>query len=98
MTPPDTDRDRENLVQNLIRQAHERGRTSAERSPFWREGSLRCELHKGQEADRLKVFDGERCVHEESVQGSDRADVRCRELRRTMLRAEPGRGKDRQAS
>jgi hypothetical protein len=78
------------LEDRLLRQAHERGSTEAERSPFWREGRYRCEFHKRPGDERLKVFSGERCVHEEAVQGSG-ADRRAQELRRAVQGKRPDR-------
>lgn len=81
----DEDEGRKALVDALLRQAHEQSRGSAERAPFWREGEWRCEFHKRPGDERLKVFSGERCVHEEPVQGSSGADSRAQELRRVVV-------------
>jgi hypothetical protein len=86
MAYPDSDEERRTLVDGLMRQAHEQSRHSAERSPFWREGTWRCEFHRQAGDARLKLFSGARCVHEEPVQDRARADVRAQELR-TAVRA-----------
>jgi hypothetical protein len=78
--------DRTALVERLLQKAHEQSVTSPERSPFWREGTWRCEFHRRPGTDRLKVFSGDRCVHEELVQGKAGADVRAQELRRVVIR------------
>ncbi|MGH9370968.1 MAG: hypothetical protein ACRD15_05500 [Vicinamibacterales bacterium] len=83
-----SDQQRKTLIDRLLRQAHEHGSTSAERSPFWREGEWRCEFHKGPGDERLKVFSGERCVHEESVQGTEVAAKRSQELRRVVIQSQ----------
>lgn len=80
------DEDRKALVEGLLWKAHEQSVTSPERSPFWREGPWRCEFHRSPGRDRLKVFSGDRCVHEELVQGKAGADVRAQELRRVVVR------------
>ena len=79
--------DRGTLAGALLRQARERGTTRAEREPFWREGRWRCEFHASGGDERLKVFSGERCVHEEPVQGRAAADERSRELRRVLVQS-----------
>jgi hypothetical protein len=86
MTPPECDRERQALVQSLLQKIHEQSRTAPERSPFWREGRWRCEFHRANGEERLKVFSGDRCVHEERVHGKTAADIRASELRRTYLR------------
>jgi len=82
---PDQEEDRKTLVDRLLRQAHEQSMNSAERSPFWREGPWRCEFYRNAETGRLKVFSGDRCVHEEPVQGQAVADARAQELRRAII-------------
>ena len=84
MGHPDTDESRKALIDLLLRQAHEQSLTSAERSPFWREGQWRCEFYRSQDTDRLKLFSGDRCVLEEPVQGPASADARAQELRRAI--------------
>lgn len=90
-----TDDDRTELVASLLRKAHEESLESPERSPFWREGAWRCELHCQDGQERLKVFRGDRCVHEEIVEGQARARARCYALRDVLMREEhdpAGRG------
>jgi hypothetical protein len=82
---PKSDEDRKVLVDRLLWQAHEQSLRGAERSPFWREGPWRCEFHRSAEAERLKLFSGDRCVYEEPVQGVAGAAVRSRELRRAVV-------------
>lgn len=84
------DEERKALVERLLWKAHEQSLTSPERSPFWRDGPWRCEFHRSPGKDRLKVFSGDRCVHEELVQGKAGADVRARELRRVVARRSAG--------
>jgi hypothetical protein len=87
MDPEDTvDDDRTRLVASLLRQAHEQGLEGPEPAPFWREGPWRCEFHRYGGQERLKVFRGERCVHEEIVQGETRARARSDELREVLMR------------
>jgi hypothetical protein len=88
---PDDGEDRKTLVERLLRQVHEQSINSAERSPFWREGSWRCEFYRSPETGRLKVFSGDRCVHEESVQGQAVADARAQELRRAVIQGKGSR-------
>jgi hypothetical protein len=83
MGNPDPDEGRRALIDRLLRLAHEQSSRSAERSPFWREGAWRCEFYKS--SGRLKLFSGDRCVHEEIVQGTARATVRAQELRRAVM-------------
>jgi hypothetical protein len=71
-------------VEGLLRLAHEQSLHGAERSPFWREGPWRCEFHHRPGDDRLKLFSGASCVHEERVQDRARADARAQELRREV--------------
>lgn len=80
------------MEDNLLRKIHQESRNSPERSPFWREGQWRCEFYARDGDARLKVFSGERCVHEEPVQGRARADARAQELRREVLGKPQGRG------
>ena len=86
MGATDRERERRELIATLIRLAHEQSSASPEPAPFWREGPWRCEYHSTTEQPRLKVFSGERCVHEEPVPGKAAADARSRELRRTIPR------------
>jgi hypothetical protein len=85
MAPPECDRDRHALVQSLLQKIHEQSRTAPERSPFWREGRWRCEFHRTNGEEWLKLFSGDRCVHEERVHGENAAEIRASELRRTYL-------------
>lgn len=73
---------RSDLERTLLEKAHEQSAASPERSPFWREGPWRCEFHRKPGDERLKVFSGSRCVHEESVQNQAVAYRRAQELRR----------------
>jgi len=84
MDPKSSD-ERKAMEDNLLRKVHQESRNSPERSPFWREGQWRCEFYARDGDTRLKVFSGERCVHEEPVQGRARADTRAQELRREVL-------------
>lgn len=84
MGHPLADEERERLIDGLMRRAHEQSRCSPERSPFWREGKLRCEFHRQPGDERLKIFSGERCIHEEAVQSRSAADARARELREEL--------------
>lgn len=83
MAPNKVDEPRRTLVDSLLRKAHEQSADSPERTPFWREGRLRCEFHKHDGPPKLKVFSGDVCVHEEVVHG--RAEERCSELRQTFV-------------
>ena len=83
--------EREPSVDTLLRKIHQESRNSPERSPFWREGRWRCEFYAADGDARLKVFSGDRCVHEEPVQGRAGADTRAQELRQAVLEAPPGR-------
>ncbi len=87
MGTPESDQERRTLIDRLLRQAHEQSRRSAERSPFWREEEWRCEFHRQPGDERLKVFSGEQCVHEERVQDKTIADTRSQELRRVVLQS-----------
>jgi hypothetical protein len=91
MAYPNSDNERRTLVEGLLRQAHEQSRNSAERSPFWREGPWRCEFHRRPGDERLKLFSGASCVHEEPVQDPARADARAQELRREVRERQLGR-------
>jgi hypothetical protein len=87
MDPDDiVDDDRTRLVASLLRRAHEQSLESPEPAPFWREGLWRCEFHRTGGQDRLKVFQGDRCVHEEIVEGQSGARARCDELRHVLMR------------
>jgi hypothetical protein len=86
----ETDESRKALIDGLLRQAHQQSLTSAERSPFWREGQWRCEFYRSPDTDRLKLFSGDRCVHEEMVQGAASADIRAQELRRAITQGGGG--------
>lgn len=77
--------DRTQLIASLLRKVHEQALDSPELSPFWREGPWRCEFHRGTGQDRLQVFRGDRCVHEEIVQGGARAQLRSHELRQVLM-------------
>ena len=87
MTPPDLDPDKSALAQSLLRRAHEQSSQSPERSPFWREGPWRCEYYRSGGPERLKVFSGESCVHEEVVQDQS-PERRARELKRVFLESQ----------
>jgi hypothetical protein len=87
---PETDEARRALVDHLLRQAHEQSINSAERSPFWREGPWRCEFYKSPGTERLKLFSGDRCVHEEIVQDTAGATLRAQELRRAVIQGAVG--------
>ena len=88
MTPFDVTDQRKTLVDSLLQKVHEQSEQAPERSPFWREGKWRCEFYDTGESARLKVFSGEACVHEESVQSKAAADDRCRELKRVFLQSQ----------
>ena len=75
---------RKNLVSNLLRKVHEQSASSPERAPFWRDGRWRCEFHKNDGSPRLKVFQGDVCVHEEFVQGRSTPEDRSNELKRVF--------------
>ena len=79
--------DRRALEGTLLKKVHEQSSTSPERAPFWREGEWRCEFHKRPGDERLKVFSGANCVHEESVPSQAAADARARELRRVVMQS-----------
>jgi hypothetical protein len=79
-----SDLERKTLIDALLKRLHEQSSTRAEPSPFWREGQWRCEFHRRDGDERLKVFSGDRCVHEESVQGRAVADRRAQELLRVV--------------
>jgi hypothetical protein len=83
-----SDQERKALVDGLLRRLHEQSSASAEPSPFWREGQWRCEFHRRPGDERLKVFSGARCVHEEAVQGRAVADLRAQELRRVVVQSQ----------
>ena len=85
---PSTDQSRKELVDVLLRRAHEQSSNGAERQPFWREGSWRCEFYKSAGTDRLKLFSGARCVHEEIVKDAAGATERAQELRRAVRQGE----------
>lgn len=85
--------DRTALIASLLRKVHEQSLDSPEPSPFWREGDWRCEFHRQAGQERLKVFRGDRCVHEEAVQGPARAHARCDELRQVLMHDDYGRGR-----
>src|SRR5687767_2865737 len=89
---PDSGEDGKTLVERLLRQLHEQSINCAERSPFWREGSWRCEYYRSPETGRLKVFSGDQCVHEEPVQGQAGAAIRAQELRRAVTQGGAGSG------
>ena len=72
------------LARSLLRRAHNQSATTPERAPFWREGPWRCEFYRQPGHGRLKVYKGERCVHEEAVQSHTQATRRCDELRRLI--------------
>jgi hypothetical protein len=91
MTPSDV-QDPKKLVQSLLQRVHEQSAEAPERSPFWREGQWRCEFYNSGQPARLKVFSGEACVHEESVQSRAVADDRARELKRVFLQSQRGQG------
>jgi hypothetical protein len=76
-----SDEERRALVDTLLRLAHEQSSASAERSPFWREGPWRCEFHRQPGDQRLKIFKGDSCVHEETVHDKAAAAARAEELR-----------------
>ena len=84
------DDERRTVVDGLLRLAHEQSQKSAERSPFWREGAWRCEFHRRPGDERLKLFSGPSCVHEEPVPDSARADARAQELRREVRARQAG--------
>ena len=81
---------RENLVNNLLRKVHEHSISGPERSPFWRDGRWRCEFHKNDGSPRLKVFQGEVCVHEETLQGRSTPEDRSNELKRVFAQSQRG--------
>jgi hypothetical protein len=86
MGNPDVNEQRSRLVRSLLERVHKQSETGAERSPFWREGSWRCEFHNHPDP-QLKVFRGASCVHEERVQNAANAEARSRELRRLTLQS-----------
>ena len=77
-----TDAERQKLIADCLQRLHDHARSAdlPERSPFWREGEWRCELHRGTGVPRLKVFRGASCVHEEVTDPSS-ADSRMHELK-----------------
>jgi hypothetical protein len=81
------------LIASLLRKVHEQSLDSPEPSPFWREGPWRCEFHRQTGEDRLKVFRGDRCVHEEIVEGRARAHTRCHELREVLMHDDSASGR-----
>ena len=85
MGHPKSDADRKALIDRLLAQAHEQTVRGAERSPFWREDGWRCEFHRSEPTERLKLFSGDRCVYEEAVQGLAGASLRAKELRRAVV-------------
>jgi len=90
MTPPnlkDQPKEQTTLAQALLQRAHEQSAESPERSPFWREGPWRCEYYRSGGPERLKVFSGDACVHEEPVQDQS-ADRRARELKRVFAESQ----------
>jgi hypothetical protein len=89
--------DKDEVLAALTRKVHEESLDSPEPSPFWREREWRCEFHRSGGQERLKVFRGQRCVHEEIVTGRARAEARCDELRQVLMhddRRGPGSRRD----
>ena len=80
----------QDLVRTLLRKMHEQSESSPEPSPFWRDGSWRCEYYKKGGSPRLKVFQGERCVYEEPIQGRSTPEDRSRELKRVYAQSVRG--------
>ena len=81
MKPRKTDIERQREIDELLRRAHKESLEGPERSPFWRDGAWRCELHLGDRRPRLKVFAGRTCVHEEPTVPGATATRRAHELR-----------------
>jgi len=88
------DDERRALIDSLLRRAHEQSLAAPERAPFWREGTWRCEYYRGAGDDKLKVFRGGRCVHEEVVPPGPQAHARSQELRQAVIRERRPGGED----
>ena len=85
MNHDSSDWQRQKQIDDLLGHLHQQSGKEPQRSPFWREGRWRCELHVDDSAATLKVFNRDTCVHEESIKPGQTAEERIRELKRRFV-------------